>query len=47
MTGLDATTERILEVAAIVTDGDLNPLDAGVSYVISTPKDVLDGMGEW
>ncbi|KAN0062648.1 Phosphatidylinositol 3,4,5-trisphosphate-dependent Rac exchanger 2 protein [Thecaphora frezii] len=46
MTGL-LETDRLLEVAVVVTDGDLEPLDAGVSYVIKTQKQVLDGMGEW
>jgi len=47
MTGLDSEKERILEVACIITDAQLQPLDEGVSYVISTSKEVLDGMGEW
>jgi oligoribonuclease len=47
MTGLDIKVERLLEVACIVTDGNLEPLDEGVSYVIKTEKPVLDQMGEW
>ncbi|SPO29694.1 related to REX2 - Oligoribonuclease, mitochondrial precursor [Ustilago trichophora] len=48
MTGLDIEKgDRLLEVACIITDGDLNPVDQGVSYVISTPKEVLDGMNAW
>ncbi|CBQ69235.1 related to REX2-Oligoribonuclease, mitochondrial precursor [Sporisorium reilianum SRZ2] len=48
MTGLDIERgDRLLEIACIVTDGDLNPVDDGVSYVISTPKDVLDNMNAW
>lgn len=46
MTGLE-TSDRIIEIAAIVTDGQLNPLDDGVAYAIRTPKPVLDAMGEW
>lgn len=46
MTGL-TTADRLLEVACIITDGDLTPLDQGVSYVIQTPKDVLDNMNAW
>lgn len=34
-------------MAVIVTDGDLNPLDEGIEYVIKTPKSVLDQMGPW
>lgn len=48
MTGLDIENgDRLLEIACIVTDGDLNPVDDGVSYVIATPKDVLDNMNAW
>lgn len=47
MTGLDPKKERLLEVACIVTDGDLTPVDEGVSYVIHTNAAVLDGMDEW
>lgn len=48
MTGLDIDRgDRLLEVACIITDGDLNPVDEGVSYVISTSKDVLDSMNAW
>lgn len=47
MTGLDARKERLLEVACIITDKDLVPVDAGVTYVIQTPRGVLSGMDEW
>ncbi|RXK37080.1 oligoribonuclease [Tremella mesenterica] len=47
MTGLDATRDRLLEIAVIITDGKLNPVDEGVDYVIRTEQAVLDGMGEW
>ena len=47
MTGLDASVERLLEVACIITDENLEALDEGVSYVIKTDKSVLDQMGEW
>ena len=47
MTGLDARTERLLEVAVIITDGQFQPVDEGVSYVIQTPRKVLDRMDEW
>lgn len=42
MTGLDVGVDRIIEIAVIITDGHLNPVDEGVSWVIQTPKDVLD-----
>ncbi|PWN45294.1 ribonuclease H-like protein [Ceraceosorus guamensis] len=47
MTGLDPRTERIIEIACIITDGQLNELDEGVTYVIKQDKAVLDAMGEW
>lgn len=47
MTGLDVENDRLLEVACIITDGSLAPLDEGVSYVIRTEKAVLDSMNEW
>ena len=45
MTGLDPTRDEIVEIAAIVTDGELVELDEGVSYVVR-PSDLalLDGM---
>lgn len=47
MTGLDPQTDQLLEIAVIITDGQLNPVDEGIEYVISTPKDVLDSMNPW
>lgn len=48
MTGLDIEKgDQLLEIACIITDGELNPVDEGVSYVISTSKDVLDNMNAW
>ncbi|KAE8223501.1 hypothetical protein CF319_g3486 [Tilletia indica] len=44
MTGL-TDQDRIIEIACIVTDGDLQPVDEGIQYVIQTPKEVLDAMG--
>ena len=42
MTGLDAQTDRLLEIAVIITDGRLRPVDEGIEFVIQTSKDVLD-----
>jgi oligoribonuclease len=48
MTGLDVDRgDQLLEIACIVTDGELNALDAGVSYVIRTAPDVLANMNAW
>lgn len=47
MTGLDPVRDEIVEIAAIVTDGELNELDAGVSFVVRPPDlAILDGMDE-
>jgi len=44
MTGLDLDADVLLEVACLVTDGELNVLGAGVDLVISAPDAVLDTM---
>lgn len=46
MTGLDVAKERIIEVAAIVTDKSLEPL-ATYHSVVKQPQEFLDGMDEW
>lgn len=47
MTGLDQTKDALLEVACLVTDGDLNLLGDGVSVVIKPPAKALKGMVEF
>ncbi len=47
MTGLDPEKERILEIATIVTDGNLNILGEGPDIVIHQPASVLRSMDEW
>jgi len=46
MTGLDPAEQRIIEVAAIVTDFDFNELDL-YEAVIHQPKSVLDKSDAW
>jgi oligoribonuclease len=46
MTGLDATTDVLVEVAVIVTDAELNVLDPGLDIVIATDPANLEGMDE-
>jgi len=46
MTGLDLEKDRLIEVAVLVTDSELNPLDPGLDLVINAPDDILDGMTE-
>lgn len=43
MTGLDTSKDVIIEIAVIVTDGHMNPVDNGICYVINTDKALLDG----
>ena len=44
MTGLDLAKDRLIEIAALVTDGELNVLGDGVDVVIHTDEDALTGM---
>lgn len=44
MTGLDLARDALIEVAVIVTDADLAPLDDGLDIVINVADDVLDTM---
>lgn len=46
-TGLDHNENVIIEIAVIITDGQLVPVDAGINYIIKTDQDVLDNMNEW
>jgi oligoribonuclease len=47
MSGLDPEIERILEVATLVTDGELNVVAEGPSLVLHQPDQVLVAMDEW
>ena len=47
MTGLDPDSERIIEVATVVTDPNLNVLEEGPSLVINQSNTLLDSMDEW
>ncbi|MFH0843987.1 MAG: oligoribonuclease [Pseudomonadota bacterium] len=47
MTGLDPETDVIVEIATIITDGDLNILTEGPNIAIKHPKKVLDTMDGW
>ncbi|MDX6213805.1 MAG: oligoribonuclease [Frankiales bacterium] len=44
MTGLDLKNDVLLEIAALVTDSELNILDGGVDIVIHAGDDQLDRM---
>lgn len=44
MTGLSLATDALIEVAAVVTDGDLNVLDEGIDIVIHASDEQLAQM---
>jgi len=44
MTGLNLTSDALVEVACVVTDGDLTELDSGIDVVIKPPAESLDQM---
>ena len=46
MTGLDLGKDRLIEIAALVTDAELNVLGEGIDVVIRTDEDALSGMIE-
>ena len=47
MSGLLPETDRILEIAMIVTDGDLNIVTEGPVFVVHQEDAVLDRMDTW
>jgi oligoribonuclease len=44
MTGLDLAHDALVEIACIVTDGQLVPADDGIDLVIKPPAEALDKM---
>lgn len=47
MTGLDKANDALIEVAVLVTDGDLEVLGDGVDVVIKPPAGALDAMDDF
>lgn len=47
MTGLDTFSDHIIEIATIVTDGDLNIIAQGPTIAIHQTDDTLAAMDEW
>ena len=47
MTGLEPERERIIEVATILTDGNLTEIALGPELVIHQPDEVLAAMDDW
>jgi oligoribonuclease len=46
MTGLDLARDALIEIACLVTDGELAVLDEGVDLVIKPPAEALDQMAD-
>ena len=47
MTGLDVKKESIIEIATVITDGELNILANGPNLAIIVSEELLAGMDEW
>lgn len=47
MTGLDPLHDRIIEIATLVTDSDLNIIAEGPQLVVHQSDALLDSMDEW
>lgn len=47
MTGLDPEHDRIIEMATIVTDGELNVIAEGPVLAVRQPETLLAGMDDW
>ncbi|HTW21571.1 MAG TPA: oligoribonuclease [Mycobacteriales bacterium] len=46
MTGLDPAVDALVEIAVVVTDAELNPLDEGIDIVIATDAAQLETMDD-
>jgi oligoribonuclease len=46
MTGLDLSSDALVEIACIVTDGELNAVDDGIDVLIKPPAQALDTMSD-
>ena len=47
MTGLDEKRESIIEIATVITDGELNILAQGPNLAVSVSEELIAGMDEW
>lgn len=46
MTGL-LVTDKLIEIAVIITDDDLNIVAEGPNLIIHQPKEIMDNMNQW
>ncbi len=47
MTGLNPDSDRIIEIAFVITDSQLNTVVEGPAWVVHQSDAVLEGMDEW
>ena len=47
MTGLDLSTDALVEIAVLVTDSDLNVIGEGVDVVVQASQEQLDAMNDF
>ncbi len=47
MTGLDIKKESIIEIATVITDGDLNIIAHGPNLAVVVDESLIEGMDEW
>jgi len=47
MTGLDPDTDHVLEIATLITDGDLKIIAEGSNIVVHQNDKTLDSMNDW
>ena len=47
MTGLDPAKDKILEIATLVTDSNLNIIVEAPTFFISQPQSIIENMDEW
>ena len=47
MTGLKVGQDKIIEIAVIITDKHLRPLDEGIDRVIHCPEEMMNNMDPW
>jgi len=47
MTGLDPEKDELVEIAVVITDYDLNPVDAGIDIVIKPDASALESMSDF
>ncbi|XP_070564202.1 probable oligoribonuclease [Ptychodera flava] len=47
MTGLEIETCHLIEIAVVITEGDLTLVEEGPNIVIHQPDEVLENMNDW